>query len=170
MMKNRLVLWINIAVYAFSVLVLILSAVSFFFPTEAGCYHNFSRTQVLFLKGRIVVNRIYKDTNATEPGFYGFNHRFVAVPESHASRIEYFSHHPEGVVKERLGIRWVSFPRHTGKRIKAKFPEHIFVMPIQILLIPPIIWMSGFWLVKLLRHVRKRSVSFQPDAPCVPSE
>jgi hypothetical protein len=173
-MKNRLVLCINVAVYVFSALVLACSAFSYFQMTTLACGTDQSRILVRSGLGNIV----WLQWPRAHIGEIEFQSVTIPRTMQHVEQLHPFLRHSTPTSHDRHQYLGVTFIAQAKEQTfwdyvslnRLYYPERIWVVPYFTLLIPPIVWMSSFYLFKLWQRFRKRSVSFQPGAPCVPSE
>lgn len=154
-MKTRLLWWIHIAAFLFSVLVLAMSAFSYYYGGILECPSGTpnTRTTAFIGEGSLAVKKQHGIVWA-EP-FPCIFREGIDVD----GRIDEFK--SVDVVRRHhfLTIRYFASIGEDGGTLFS-----LTVMPLWMFLFLPMAWLSGFYLFKLRQRFRKRSVSFQPGA------
>jgi hypothetical protein len=166
-MRIRPVWCMHVAVYAFSVLVLATSALSYFQMPTLSWGTDQSNFMIRSDLGHIVF--MHWPGASTRGIAFGF----ATTPWTikHFELLHPTLRHKSPPSHDRyqcLGVTLIAQVREPT----VYYPKRICVVPYFLLLIPPIIWMSGFWLCKLLRHFRAApadspSPQSVPDVPSV---
>jgi hypothetical protein len=166
-MKIRPVWCMHVAVYAFSVLVLVTSAVSYFRLTTLQWGTDQSAIVVKSGFGHIV----WMQWPGPATGEIAFERVTVPWTTQLVQEFQATLRHmipPSHDTYRCLGVTVIAQVEEPTDY----YPQRICIVPYFTLLIPPIVWMSGFYLVKLLRHFRAApadspSPRSLPDVPSV---
>jgi hypothetical protein len=152
MMKNRLVLCINIAVYSFSALVLVASAISYFRLTTLQWWTDQSAIVVKSGLGHIV----WMQWPGPATGEIAFE--LVTIPWT-TQLVQEFQAALRNMIPPShdtyrcLGITFIVQAREKSfwdNFYPAQFshPKQIWIVPYFTFIIPPVVWMSGFYLCR----------------------
>jgi hypothetical protein len=157
-MKIRAVWCIHIAAFLFSVLILSLTSFSYYRAILLDGYFCDRYTHVIVSEGRVLFHRIRMKVNRPWT-FELLQPRLIAG---------IFEGYQEGIVAgtERRFLNVIYLAAFESDL------EKYFIISLRPLLLPPIAWLSGFYLVSLRRRFRSgRSDSpTRKSAPDVPSD
>jgi len=164
-MKIRPVTCIHVAAYLFSALVLACSAFSYDRAWDLQWTAGTKLNWIVLDDGQLCVTELYdwpwKERLRFTNGLSRSEMDEVFIDFS-ATQFDLLG------FKRCTGSYWIVRNLASTDR-KPNFVRAFFA-PISAFLLGPIAWLCSFYLFKLRQRFRKRSVSFQPGAPCVPSE